>query len=580
MLNPISLFYTEEFINSCISSLTLDPFWSEDGNGKVQKIEDHQRLVYLSKTLPSFGFFNLPIGNELVAVQVNGNLIRRVTEKDITSFVSTILSKFVKGNAVLDRMTTQYAFFFDAKVLTSLRVVDKPIIKDNRITAYRFFLNGAIVVSAKSDSVTLTPYAELNGLVWSSKVLDREITLSNNGSFVEENILNELTPDSGQHFHRWCQNLCKSQDHDQAWIYDQNRFKSLVSGLGYLLHRYWNDHKCVILIDEDLNSGSANGRTGKSCILNYAMLASLSGVEIPAKGITKNSNNQFIYNFVNESTEYVVFDDATEEFDFALLFPTITGSFVANKKYGSMTQFSNKEKPKMALSTNHRIKGSGFSYEDRQHIVAVGSYYRHHKEVLGITPDTIHGGWLLEDDWGTTNWLEFDRFMVFCLHYYLKHGLINKGSGEKYRLNKLVVSVGSPSLVSIIHRFLQLNVGKETYSYWVEEMSSDLKDRCLRDYASSHIPEETHSTNQLSNGLNLVAEHFGFKINVGLKDRPQKRFGPSGSNRRCVNSYFITDSKSPFPKKEKSVSVEVITEPASSNDLSPEEVQQLFGDLK
>ena len=158
MLNPISLFYTEEFITSCITSLTIDPFWSEDSDGKVLKIEDEQRLVYLSKTLPSFGFFSLPIGNELVAVQVNGNLVRRVTEKDITSFVSTILSKFVKGNAVLDRMTTQYSFFFDAKVLTSLRVVNKPILKDNRTTAYRFFLNGAVVVSAMSDSVTLTPY--------------------------------------------------------------------------------------------------------------------------------------------------------------------------------------------------------------------------------------------------------------------------------------------------------------------------------------------------------------------------------------------------------------------------------------
>ena len=42
-----------------------------------------------------------------------------------------------------------------------------------------------------------------------------------------------------------------------------------------------------------------------------------------------------------------------------------------------------------------------------------------------------------------------------------------------------------------------------------------------------------------------------------------------------------TDSGvSPFPKKEESVSVEVITEPASSNDLSPEEVQEFFGALK
>ena len=189
---------------------------------------------------------------------------------------------------------------------------------------------------------------------------------------------------------------------------------------------------------------------------------------------------------------------------------------------------------------------------------------------------------MLEDDWGTVNWGEFDSFMVFCLHYYLKHGLINKGSGEKYRLNKLISSVGSGSLVSTIHRFLETNVGTETYAYWVDGMTDDLKERCLGDYVTDYLPEEHHSTNQLSSGLNLVAEHFGFKINVGCKPRPQKRFG---TDRKCVNSYFITDSQSPFPKKKVVVEVEehsspvLTTQPASSTDLTEEEVQEYFGKL-
>ena len=41
-----------------------------------------------------------------------------------------------------------------------------------------------------------------------------------------------------------------------------------------------------------------------------------------------------------------------------------------------MFEFNEKKKPKFLLSSNHRIIGEGFSYEDLQHIVSVGNFYQ------------------------------------------------------------------------------------------------------------------------------------------------------------------------------------------------------------
>ena len=70
----------------------------------------------------------------------------------------------------------------------------------------------------------------------------------------------------------------------------------------------------------------------------------------------------------------------------------MTGNITVNKKFGSMFDLKGHDKPKIALSTNHTIKGDGYSYDDRQHLVFAGEYYQYHKKVLGKSPDKLHGG--------------------------------------------------------------------------------------------------------------------------------------------------------------------------------------------
>ena len=96
MTNVIGRFYEPDVIGSCISSLIKTPFWSEDCDGVIQKFEDVHRQIYFSKTLPSFGFYNMPDGNRLVPIQVSGNVARRITHLDLRDYASYVLNMALK----------------------------------------------------------------------------------------------------------------------------------------------------------------------------------------------------------------------------------------------------------------------------------------------------------------------------------------------------------------------------------------------------------------------------------------------------------------------------------------------------
>jgi len=215
----------------------------------------------------------------------------------------------------------------------------------------------------------------------------------------------------------------------------------------------------------------------------------------------------------------------------------------------------------MSISSNHPILGDGASYTDRQHIVPVGSFYRLHKMEFNKSPDKFHGGWLFdEDDWGTKNWAEFDATCVYALRYYLDMGLIGGGYSEKYALHKLDAAVGSADVRDALYRILTKynGSGDPLYQKSVDEMSDEHRSRSLSDYLAEQVPGEEFSPTRISSSLRLVAEHYGFKVNVGYPDgRKQVRFGKSVKG---VNAYLITDSKNPFPKK-KEVEEPVVEEP-------------------
>lgn len=546
-INHTGVFYNPEFIDECIDKVSSQPFWVEQKDGSIVLDDKMSPSIYLGHTLPALGFCALPFGNEILHIQQNGGgLVREVDIHKLKEFVAYVLNQMPSGNLVLDQMTQKYSHYFNQNVLTSLRMQFgmKPL-RDSRRSAYRFYKNG--VVEITRDGASLRPYSSIDPdtFVWVDQVINRDF----NGSLIEEYdedlFCSDIGDRPGHQFHKWLQNLCRNLN-GSVWEYDTNKFKPLVSGFGYLLHQYWADHKVVCLVDDEMQEGEANGRTGKSVVVKDALEAALDTEVINAKEMSKknsSSSSNFIFNFVKPSTQAITFDDCVEDFNFNSLFSIVTGPMVVNRKYGKMFEFGSKSKPKLALSSNHPILGDGFSYEDRQHMITIGNYYKYHKQYLGKTPDQLHGGWLFDEDWSGLDWQEFDALCVNSIRFYLTNGLVSGGVSERYKLNKLHASIGSSGLTNTLARFLEENVGATTYQFHVDGMDDDQGKRCLKEFVEESLPGETFTLNQLSSGLGVVANHFGYKINVGLKGRPQGRFGPY---QKGVNKYMITSSSKPF----------------------------------
>ena len=79
------------------------------------------------------------------------------------------------------------------------------------------------------------------------------------------------------------------------------------------------------------------------------------------------------------------------------------------------------------------LGGKGESYKGRMHEMEFSSHYD-----AEYTP-IIEFGHRFFDDWDEKEWLRFDNLMIYCIHYFLKHGLVDykKINVEARKLNEL-----------------------------------------------------------------------------------------------------------------------------------------------
>ena len=90
----------------------------------------------------------------------------------------------------------------------------------------------------------------------------------------------------------------------------EERFNSLQSILGYLLHtnKELQENKIVILYDAEMgNSHEANGGTGKTLLINGAIKQMRNVTVIDGKRYDSRPN-RFLYQNVNPSTNVVFFE--------------------------------------------------------------------------------------------------------------------------------------------------------------------------------------------------------------------------------------------------------------------------------
>ena len=207
----------------------------------------------------------------------------------------------------------------------------------------------------------------------------------------------------------------KDMRSDEERLETNLHFVSKMTALGYLLHKYRDKscEKAVIAMDGKLSEvGESNGRTGKS-IIGFAVGNVIPQVYIGAKS-KELENDLFIFEEVSEKTDNIFLDDVRANVDFEFFFPVITGKLTVNPKGQKKFTLSERDTPKLYITTNHAINGNSASFKDRQALIAFSDYYNENFKPID------EFGINLFDEWDEKQWNLFYNFMAYCLHLYFK----------------------------------------------------------------------------------------------------------------------------------------------------------------
>ena len=422
-------------------------FWDEDEQGNPQELGNDNIIRYLNDFLPAVGIYNLPEEGakgipQLALVFCFENRIEKIDPRQFESLVRKVLDDagYAKVNQLMHFKKSK---FFGRDVLLSVqRIEGKTLLRDNKFSSFRFFLNGYVEIA--SDKVTeIMPYSSLpeNSYVWNDLISHRKY------------LPPTLEIRSGdRHFRDFVANL--SRDADGAL--NEQAFERLQIVIGYLCHRFHQEsqRKCVVLMDrlEDENQiGKSNGGTGKSLLIR-CLSEVLNVISLNGKAFKRSTEDRFALAGVTEAHELVNFDDASERFSFESIFPHITGDFYVRRMRENPIAIPGSRAPKIVITTNHPMEGSDISHRRRQILVEVSSFYRQLLEGEGKTPADFHGGMeLCGNEWSEHDWNEFYQFVFECIQIYLKKGLPKQNEqSETYKRAQLIRRCGrlaSPGVV-------------------------------------------------------------------------------------------------------------------------------------
>ncbi len=361
-------------------------FWNKNDKGVIKIIH-----IQFKQFLEDSGFYKYcpEGGKNYVFVKVTNNLIDHTSEKEIKDFVLNHLLE-------LDDIQVYNYFadntrFFKEEFLSMLSTIEIYFIEDTKDASYLYYKNCAVQIT--KDEVKPIDYLDLGGYVWKDHVIDRNLSMCDVTSRCD--------------YKRFIRNICGDDD---------GRVSSMESTIGFLLHGYKNLSFCpAVILNDEVISDNPEGGTGKGLFMN-ALSKMKKVVTIDGKSFT--FERSFAYQLVSADTQILVFDDVKKHFDFERLFSVVTEGLTLEKKNKDAIKIPFSKSPKIAITTNYAIKGSGNSFARRKWELELHQYYS-----KAYTPLDEFGK-LMFGDWSDDDWCEFDNYMIGCLKGYLRTGLV------------------------------------------------------------------------------------------------------------------------------------------------------------
>jgi hypothetical protein len=361
-------------------------FWTKNDKGVIKIVH-----ILFKQFLEDSGFYKYcpEGGKNYVFVKVTNNLIDHTSEKEIKDFILNHLLEL--DDIMVYNYFADNTRFFKEEFLSMLSTIDIYFIEDTKEAAYLYYKNCAVKIT--SEGITSIDYLDLGGYVWKDHVIDRNFSMCKVTSRCD--------------YRQFIRNICGNDD---------SRVSSMESTIGFLLHGYKNLSFCpAVILNDEVISDNPEGGTGKGLFMN-ALSNMKKVVTIDGKSFT--FERSFAYQLVSADTQILVFDDVKKHFDFERLFSVVTEGLTLEKKNKDAIKIPFSKSPKIAITTNYAIKGSGNSFARRKWELELHQYYS-----KAYTPLDEFGK-LMFGDWNDDDWCEFDNYMIGCLKSYLDTGLV------------------------------------------------------------------------------------------------------------------------------------------------------------
>ena len=257
------------------------------------------------------------------------------------------------------------------------------------------------------------------------------------------------------------------------------------------MHSYkTNSNNKAIIFNDETISESPNGGSGKGIIMNAINKVKRVAV---IDGKQFDFNKSFPYQTVSADTQVLVFDDVKRNFAFENLFSLVTEGITLEKKNKDAIKLPVTRSPKILITTNYTIGGTGGSFERRKFEVELSSFFSEKH-----TPFDEFGS-MLFDDWDELEWARFDNFMILCVQAYLMYGL------TEYKCKNLEV------------RKLINSTSMEFYD-WIEDEKLPVNDNIEKKYYFERFlgehPEYSKTCNNKRFGrwMDTYASYKGYEI--------------------------------------------------------------------
>ena len=376
-------------IESVVSTIEKEQakktFWEKKEKGTI-------KIVHFSfkKFLEDNGFYKYcpEGGKNYVFVKVTNNLIDHTSEKEIKDFILNYL--LTQDDITVYNYFADQVRFFREEFLTLLSTIDIYFIADTRESAYLYYQNCAVRIT--KGLIEPIDYLDLGGYVWKDHIIPRKF---------------KICDDHICDYSLFIKNICGGE---------ADRVKTMESTIGFMMHGYKNLSYCpAVILNDEVISDNPEGGTGKGIFMNaLSQMKKLVTIDGKAFAFEKS----FPYQLVSADTQILCFDDVKKHFDFERLFSVVTEGLTLEKKNRDAIKIPFSKSPKIAITTNYAIKGTGNSFERRKWEIELHQHYNRN-----FTPlDEFEKHFFA--DWNEDEWCLFDNYMTSCLQDYLTTGLV------------------------------------------------------------------------------------------------------------------------------------------------------------